>query len=282
MIQDLAPKKYHVEYKNKQPGEEDTVLVYKGRKILIDLSDKGNIVYPKRKEFIGFELQYTYLFSIDEEEFYLGVSESDGFPGGYTFEDVFELRLTAPKHLSYAGVTGYQLSEWYESHRYCGHCAVETRKDDKERMLRCPKCGRMFFPQICPGVIVAVTHKGRLLMSKYAGRGYTSFALIAGFNETGETIEETVHREVMEEVGLPVKNLVYYKSQPWTFTDVLLMGFFCELDGDCESITLDRNELAEAGFYTPEEIPEDDGVSLTREMMTCFKNGNYPNKYEGD
>jgi NAD+ diphosphatase len=144
--------------------------------------------------------------------------------------------------------------------------------DHKERMMRCPSCGKMYYPTICPAVIVAVMHKGRLLMSKYAGREYTRFALLAGFAESGESIEETVHREIMEEVGLKVKNLRFYKSQPWPFTDTLLMGFFCELDGEDDGITLDEEELSMAGWYGPEEIPEDtEHASLTSEMMTLFR-----------
>ena len=69
-------------------------------------------------------------------------------------------------------------------------------------------------------------------MSKYADRDYKKYALLAGFTEIGETIEETVKREVMEEVGLKVKNIRFYKSQPWSFTDTLSMGFFADLDGD--------------------------------------------------
>lgn len=84
-------------------------------------------------------------------------------------------------------------------------------------MMRCEYCGQMEFPKICPAVIIGVTDGNRLLMSKYAGRDYKKYALIAGFAEIGETIEETVQREVMEEVGLKVKNLRYYKSQPWSF-----------------------------------------------------------------
>lgn len=92
-------------------------------------------------------------------------------------------------------------------------------------MMRCEHCGQMEFPKICPAVIIGVTDGNRLLMSKYAGRDYKKYALIAGFAEIGETIEETVQREVMEEVGLKVKNLRYYKSQPWSFSDTLLFGF---------------------------------------------------------
>ena len=148
-------------------------------------------------------------------------------------------------------------------------------QDHKERMLYCSACGNQVYPTISPAVIIGVIHRGKLLMSKYAGRDYKKFALIAGFNEIGETIEETVHREVMEEVGLKVKNLTYYKSQPWSFTDTLLMGFFADLDGD-ETITLDHNELSAAGWFTRDEIPvEENNLSLTNEMIMYFKkNGN--------
>ena len=129
----------------------------------------------------------------------------------------------------------------------------------------------MVYPKISPAVIVGVIHNDKILMSKYAGRAYTRYALIAGFTEIGENAEQTVAREVMEEVGLKVKNIRYYKSQPWAFSDSLLMGFFAELDGD-DTITLDTNELAEAGWFSRDEIDlEDDHLSLTREMIMLFK-----------
>ena len=81
------------------------------------------------------------------------------------------------------------------------------------------------------------------ILSKYEGRDLKQYALIAGFAEIGETIEETVHREVMEEVGLKVKNLRYYKSQPWSFSGTLLFGFFCDVDGD-DTLTVDHKELS--------------------------------------
>ena len=131
----------------------------------------------------------------------------------------------------------------------------------------------MEYPKICPAVIIGVTDGNRILMSKYAGRAYKKYALLAGFTEIGETVEETVQREVMEEVGLKVKNIRYYKSQPWSFSDTLLMGFYCDLDGS-GSITLDREELAMAEWFEREEIPEvTSHESLTNEMIMRFKNG---------
>ena len=126
------------------------------------------------------------------------------------------------------------------------------------------------YPKICPAVIVGVTKGDEILLTRYAGRSYKKYALIAGFAEVGETIEETVHREVMEEVGLKVKNLHYYKSQPWSASSTLLMGFFCEADGDT-AIRLDKSELAEARWCPRAEVPEWEDVSLTMEMMQVFR-----------
>ena len=143
-------------------------------------------------------------------------------------------------------------------------------------MLRCPACGNLIFPRINPVVIAAVTDGDKLLLSRYAGRSYTSFALLAGYAEIGETIEQTVAREVYEEVGLKVKNLRYYKSQPWGVDGNLLFGFFCDLDGD-GTIHLDENELSHAAWYPRHDLPvTDDGFSLTREMIRVFGEGREP------
>ncbi len=121
-------------------------------------------------------------------------------------------------------------------------------------------------------MIVAVRSRGRILLTQYS-RPDAPWALIAGFAEIGETIEQTVRREVMEECGLRVRDLRYYKSQPWGFSGDLLFGFFCECDGD-DMIRLDAHELKRAAWFLPEEIDfRDDGVSLTREMIECFRTG---------
>ena len=142
--------------------------------------------------------------------------------------------------------------------------------------MRCPHCGNMIFPKIAPAVIIAVTNGDKLLLSKYAGRAYTRYALLAGFVEIGETGEQTVQREVMEEVGLKVKNVRYYKTQPWGVESDLLLGYYCDLDGD-DSVHLDENELSMAAWYDRDNLPaQDDGISLTREMIRIFSEGKEP------
>ena len=138
--------------------------------------------------------------------------------------------------------------------------------------MRCASCGEVFYPRINPAVIVGVIDHGRLLITRYL-RGYGHNALVAGFAEIGETLEETVAREVMEETGLRVKNIRYYKSQPWGIASDLLAGFFCDVDGDTQ-VKLDGQELKSAVWTPREEItwqpPE---YSLTADMMKAFREG---------
>lgn len=214
-----------------------------------------------------------YLFSIDGERYYLVEEINRERQSHFTMENTEIFRYAEPQYLAFAGITGYQLHNWYQSRRFCGKCGRRMKKDSKERMLYCESCHNMEFPKICPAVIIGVTDGDKILMSKYAGRTYKKYALLAGFTEIGETLEETVQREVMEEVGLKVKNIRYYKSQPWSFTDTLLMGFYCDLDGGA-AITLDREELAMAEWFQRDEIPvEPERDSITNEMIIRFKNG---------
>lgn len=306
MIQDIEPHQFHIEYFHYYPRKTDTVLVCRGQSVLLKQDSRGMISYPKVTDFPENQMKFQYLFRIDKERFFLGVPVSGesteetqndpdfvaeegsgsgaGFPApdGYLFKNIRIFRGGRPGDRAFAGMVGFRLAQWYEESRFCGHCGVPMVHDEKERMMRCPKCGRTRYPVICPAVIVAVVHDGKLLMSRYAGRSYKNYALIAGFAETGETIEQTVHREVMEEVGLPVKNLHFYKSQPWAFTGTLLMGFFCELDGSNETITLEEDELSEAGWFTPDQVPEDEEhCSLTAEMMEVFRRGEHKRYLSG-
>lgn len=279
MIQEIAPHKFHNEYMPIRPEKEDYLLVYKGRKILLKFVN-DMISYPTFEELescnemsILYE-EFTYLFEIDGKHFYRGGHLNIDGLRGYKWEDMQMFRVSSPKYLAFAAVTGWQMNRWYDTHKFCGRCGHAMIKDEKERMVKCPECGLMEFPKICPAVIVGLTHGNKILMTKYAHAEHKRYALVAGYAETGETIEEAVAREVMEEVGLKVKNLRYYKSQPWSYSDSLLFGFFCELDGDDETVTLDKNELAVAEWFEREEMPvEANDISLTNEMMMAFKNG---------
>lgn len=276
MIQDIGEHTFDNQYHPSLPGRESYALYYEDHAALVRK-------YPDRIEFPRFrdierlnEDVYedaVYLFSIDGERYYLVEEINRERQSHYTMENTEIFRYAEPQYLAFAGITGYQLHNWYQSRRFCGKCGRRMKKDSKERMLYCESCHNMEFPKICPAVIIGVTDGDKILMSKYAGRTYKKYALLAGFTEIGETLEETVQREVMEEVGLKVKNIRYYKSQPWSFTDTLLMGFYCDLDGEA-AITLDREELAMAEWFQRDEIPvEPERDSITNEMIIRFKSG---------
>lgn len=279
MIQEIKSGIYHNEYREQSPEKGDYIMFAQGRSILMRKASE-DIAYLHFEE-IPTQMSYIYLFQINingkMQKFFLG--ESGKLPqsimNDYTYEPQNVFRTKGPDYMAFAGITACQLANWYEATRYCGTCGMALVHDGKERMMRCPKCNAMHYPKISPAVIVGVIDKEqeRILMTKYAGRDYKKYALIAGFSEIGETAEDTVRREVMEEVGIKVKNIRYYKSQPWSFTDTLLLGFYCELDGD-DQIRLDQEELSIGQWLHRDEIPtEYDGISLTNEMIMRFKNG---------
>lgn len=277
MIQDIGTHCYHNEYLPVPPKETDCILYYKKRTALVK-TDGISFALPTFRDVKNPAKSlsdYIYLFSIDHINYYLVPSLNPEQLSDFTFEDIVIFRNQGPMENSFALITGFHLFNWYESRKFCGTCGHKMIHDTKERMMFCPECKTMEYPKISPAVIVAVRNDNKLLLSKYAGRSFKRYALLAGFTEIGETLEQTIRREVMEEVGLKVKNIQYYKSQPWGLSGSVLVGFYCDLDGD-DTITLDENELAVAEWFEREDIPYDDyDVSLTREMMLEFKKGNY-------
>lgn len=277
MFNDISPYIFDNHYKNIQPGEQAYIIFFRNNSVLVKIC-ATHIEIPTLKDTYGICDNFTYLFSVSDKEFFLADDKSDVsslIQNGYEFFGISKLRGCEPKWLCFAAATACQLGEWYDSNRFCGRCGESLHHSEKERMLYCDSCGYMVYPKISPAVIVGIINQNKILMTKYAANPNAErYALIAGFAEVGEPIEDTVRREVMEEVGLCVKNIQYYKSQPWAFSDTLLMGFFCELDGD-DKITLDESELALAEWFERDKIPNsDDGISLTNEMMQQFKRGN--------
>lgn len=194
-------------------------------------------------------------------------------PVEYSVETLRVLRRTKPKEECYAGETAYHLYVWYRDNSFCGRCGEQLEYSHKERAMICPSCGNVVYPKIAPAVIVGILNSSgdKIVMTRYAGREYKGHALVAGFCEIGETAEDTVRREVLEEVGLHVRNIRYYKSQPWGFDSNLLFGYYCTADED-EPIHMDDGELAKAVWISRDEIGEEErNLSLTAEMIMHFK-----------
>lgn len=281
MIQDILPKKLYNSYlPDKRVEGNSIILIHKNGDFLIRVNeDDKSILFPRYSDFDSMSGSDTvYLFSIDNEDFFLLQNYEDWesllLPEGFDFCNMKKLRnyYLSPKHYIFAAFTAIQLAEWYEGTVFCGKCGTKNQNSSTERARVCPNCGKTVYPRINPAVIVGVINGDKLLLTKYK-TGFAHNALVAGFTEIGETMEETVSREVMEETGIKVKNIRYYKSQPWGIASDILMGFFCDCDGD-DNIIMDASELKYAEWVNRQDIilqPLD--YSLTNEMMRMFKEG---------
>ncbi len=270
MIQDIYPSRLRNEYHPFGIREEDSLLIFDGEGRALLGRQGERILFPRGRE--AGEAETVYLFSLDEQRFFLLRGKCEKVPEGFSFFSIREVRDLFSGKEVYAVFTAYHLWKWYADNRYCGRCAGVLQPDEKERALRCLKCGQLIFPRINPAVIVGVIRGDSILITKYRN-GYAHNALVAGFAEIGETLEETVAREVMEETGIRVKNLRYYKTQPWGMAQDLLVGYFCEAEGDGE-IHMDSRELKYAEWVPREEIVlQPNNLSLTNEMMMVFRDG---------
>lgn len=146
-----------------------------------------------------------------------------------------------------------QLLDWERDHRFCGRCGNQMGVDTQERAMRCEPCRVINYPRIAPCVIVLVTRGEELLLARNANFPQPMYSTLAGFIEAGETAEQTLHREVQEEVGVDVTNLRYFQSQSWPFPNQLMLGFFAEYAGG--EIVCDLTEIADARWFHYSELP---------------------------
>ena len=286
MIQDIWPHVLRNEFVQAEPGPDDVVVCEMNGEILARVTPRPDapvagavsVELPRERDF-GVHPAFAYGFDIDGERFFVALDDEVVVPKGFDFEPLRVLRNAAPQHLGFAGALGAQLSQWYRDNRRCGRCGAILDLAPDARELRCPACGNIVYPKISPAVIVGLTCNDKLLLTKYAGREYTRHALVAGYVEVGETLEECVAREVMEEVGLRVASTRYYKSQPWPFSSSILVGFYAEVDpdpvtGEPPAPMVDMCELKEAEWFCREDLPEwGDRASLTCEMIREFRLG---------
>ncbi|MCL2169797.1 MAG: NAD(+) diphosphatase [Defluviitaleaceae bacterium] len=270
MLQDIKPHILNNKYEPRPPASGDYVLIYHNRQAVLK-DDKLPLFCELESKWQINGEDLTYLFCVDGVGFYLvlqEVLETEHFK----FYSIQTFRKTIkPEWLLFASITAAHLALWYDVSRHCGKCAAPTVKSPTERAILCPKCELTLYPQIFPVVIVGITDGDKILLTKYAS-GHDRYALVAGYVEIGETLEDAVKRETMEEVGLELTNIRYYKSQPWAFSGSLLMGFFADADSK-SLIKLDKDELSEATWFHREHIPKDGdpSISLTWDMIEAFR-----------
>ncbi len=274
MLHEIHPHRLNNKYlSNKNIEEKDFVLHYKENTLLLKIC--GNALeIPRKSDFpeISDRTTNTFLFTLDEVPCFLITDDLKADESRFTYKDTGFFRKTRQYEIAWVSMVGFNLMNWYVHNKYCGKCGLETQQKPDERALICPKCNTIVFPKISPAVIAAIICNDKILLARglhYAGNWYS---LIAGYVDVGESLEDAIKREVKEEVGLEIKNIRYYKSQPWPLSGSMMVGFIAEAD-DNQPISIDEKEIAEAAWFTRGNLPAYSlNISIAGEMIEKFEN----------
>ena len=190
-------------------------------------------------------------------------------PAGWTFRKLRSLFSEWNEGLLAVAGRSYQIAEWSRTHRFCGACGSPTVHVAGERCVRCPNCGHSAYPRISPAMMVLIRDGDRVLLARHNRSPSSFFTALAGFLEAGESVEEAIHREVFEEVGLTVRNLRYFDSQPWPFPHSLMLAFTADYAGG--EIRVDETEIAEARWFGPgDTLPRTPmGISIASHLIAA-------------
>lgn len=162
-----------------------------------------------------------------------------------------------------------QIIDWYRAHQFCGKCGKRTREHERDRAMVCDDCGLHLYPRLSPSIIVLIHKDHEVLLARNHRFPEGMYSTLAGFVEPGESIEETLRREVFEEVGVHLGRLEYQGSQPWPFPNSLMLGFHAEYaSGD---IVLQEDEIADAKWFPLGELPNIPGkVAISRWLIDSY------------
>ena len=205
-----------------------------------------------------------------EREYYAVAANAAGEPAsGLRFASARSLfGILDEVTLNFVG-KALALTEFEATHRFCGRCATLTEASALERARHCPRCGATFYPRIPPAVITLIEREDRILLARSARFKNGVFSAVAGFVETGESLEEAVAREVKEEVGVEIDQLRYFGSQPWPFGRSLMIAFFARYRAG--EIAVDGEEIVEAAWFELNRLPPlPPSISIARKLIDSF------------
>lgn len=265
-------------YKRYQPGvaplEKNSPaywFIFNSDKLLIDLNSGNKLPFIENLEEISiFPVRTQYLGTLEGHPSYAAeVTPGTNVPDGMVFQDLISLYEVLDEDIYLLAGRAIQIMTWDNDHQFCGRCGSPTQNAEHEMAKICPKCGFMSFPRLSPAVIIAIVNHGKILMAKHSYGLKDRYSLIAGFIEPGETIEEGVQREIMEEVGIKVKNIKYFGSQPWPFPHSLMIGFTVEYESG--EIQVDGKEILDAKWFSRDEVlPRTPKISIASELIDWY------------
>jgi NAD+ diphosphatase len=190
-------------------------------------------------------------------------------PDGMVFENLRSVFSLLPEDHLWLANRAIQIVEWDRDHQFCGRCRTPTENQDGERAKRCPSCGLAAFPRLSPAVIVLVERGDEILLARSPHFLPGVYSTLAGFVEPGETLEQTVAREIEEEVGVQVRDVRYFGSQPWPFPNSLMIGFRARWAGG--ELTPDPAEIEDAGWFRADALPRlPSRISIARALIEAF------------
>jgi NAD+ diphosphatase len=216
----------------------------------------------------GIETQRAqYLGRYDGRHCYAAeIRETQTLPAGWSalgLRDLFGMVETALAALS---GRAWQILEWDRNHRYCSRCGTPTEPRVDERARACPSCGHTSYPPVTPAVMILVTRGRELLLARKPAFPAGRYSALAGFVEPGETLEDTVIRETREEVGVEIRDIRYFGSQPWPFPHSLMIAFTAEYASG--ELRPDGVEIEEAGWFDPQRLPKlPPPISISRRLI---------------
>ncbi len=248
-------------------------LIFRKNELLIQ-ENETSLTLPDENTFktnILSELNGFYICEYNGKSFYVIDLETNlVLPQNYIFKNFMDCSRNFCKQKIFPiAVQAYQLLNWSRKHQYCGVCGTKFKPMNPDKSKSCPKCNNLLFPQTSPAIIVAIIKDKKILLAHNNNFPEGLYSIIAGFVELGENLEETVHREVQEEVGLKVKNIRYFNSQPWPFPNSLMLGFVADYDSG--EIKTDGVEIAHADWFTPDNFPIlPDEHSIARKIIDWY------------
>ena len=255
-------------------AEDDYILHYNEKSLLLKINgDEFQLPTKKDVSDIFDITERTFLFSLNGVRCFLVWNATRLIDDRFVYKEINSFRTLNPREIAWICIVGFQLNNWYLENKFCGKCGTKTAEKPDERAIICPNCSTVVFPKISPAIIVAILCKDKILLAHNSNFEQKRYSLVAGYVDVGETLEETVMREVKEEVGLDVKNIRYYKSQPWAFSGSMMIGFTAEAD-DTQPIRPDNVEITEADWFSRENLPNHPPkISIAGEMIDKFKKG---------
>lgn len=260
-----------------EASEGSLWFVVRRSEVLVRETAHGPVL-PQLSELDGIDAGGAhYLGSLGGVDCFALLLERDGAPAGTSFTGLRPLNGRIEDDVFWVAGRALQIVEWDTTHRFCGRCGTPTEPVPGERAKRCPACRLLAYPRISPAVIVRVTRGEEILLAR--GRRFAEpiYSVLAGFVEPGESLEQTVVREIREEAGIEVADVRYWGSQSWPFPHSLMVGFTAAWAGG--ELAVDDEELVDAGWFTHDALPQlPMTFSIARSLIEDWRGGQLFNR----